>query len=199
MGFRSISMAALRFVLLFALCVGVLSKIDRLEDDVEDPADMADEFLNQMSYDKLDKDQDEGQMVATELEGLNQAAAQVGNDLPDKLGITDNDVHPDMGESADMEAQAPAPAPADPAPTAADECRDTNAEICNHKSVLCQHKQHGKDILNECPATCGLCDSMQVSTECKDKTGSCTLSDYKSSCSDPTVRSTCPVTCNACP
>ena len=28
-------MAALRFVLLFALCVGVLSKIDRLEADIE--------------------------------------------------------------------------------------------------------------------------------------------------------------------
>merc|ERR1712195_427394 len=61
--FRSISMAALRFVLLFALCVGVLSKIDRLEADIEDPADMADEFLNQMSYDKLDKDQDQGQIL----------------------------------------------------------------------------------------------------------------------------------------
>merc|ERR1712195_186899 len=94
MGFRSISMVALRFVLLFALCVGVLSKIDRLEADIEDPADMADEFLNQMSYDKLDKDQDQGQMIASELQGLNDVASQ-----------TEDVSHPDMGESADVDVQ----------------------------------------------------------------------------------------------
>merc|ERR1712153_93008 len=208
--FRSISMAALRFVLLFALCVGVLSKIDRLEADIEDPADMADEFLNQMSYDKLDKDQDQGQMIASELQGLNDVASQ-----------TEDVSHPDMGESADVDVQvSEGVAQCNGDQECIDTvhavvsslgesmsarrrrrkiaCKDSNSEICSHKKLLCEHGTHGEKVVKECPMSCGICATLDASRKCEDKAPKCEAVDGDKQCHVVVIKQTCKKPCGNC-
>merc|ERR1711865_1016213 len=75
-------------VLVFCLTASLAS-------DVDDPSDMADEFLDQMSFSEMNDDQNTGQLMASRLQGLNKVEA----------GEED---HPDIGEDDEVDATSSA-------------------------------------------------------------------------------------------
>merc|ERR1711907_644788 len=137
--------------------------------DVEDPSNVADEFLDQLEFDEMDSQQSRGQLYADELKGLNQVQASGADDQND-LGESD-DVESGMSQCKDQG------------------CRDAVAAICRHKKILCEHATHGNKISAECPRTCGVCAmfSKKGQSECRDKTDACSVSGRKKYCYASTV------------
>jgi len=178
--------------------------------DVEDPSNVADEFLDQLEFDEMDSQQSRGQLYADELKGLNQVQASGADDQND-LGESD-DVESGMSQCKDQGCRDAVAAILDGAQQAdygeskeddasdGPSCKDHHAAICRHKKILCEHATHGNKISAECPRTCGVCAmfSKKGQSECRDKTDACSVSGRKKYCYASTVLSLCPAMCGKC-
>merc|ERR1711988_1061261 len=201
MGIRLLRSMAARAVVLIALCVACPAVADGRV-DMEDPSDMADEFLSQMSYDKLDNQQSRGMMYATELAGLN--AVEAAEDQHDQLGESDDSglssalaqcdgdqecrevVHSLLlGEAKEKKEEV--------------QCADTaHPKICEAQETLCTHAEHGAKVASQCMKTCDACPKKG----CQDKTSHCAAEKNKKYCDGPkmgtTVSGVCPKSCRKC-
>merc|ERR1711959_489440 len=82
-----IAMKVLGVAFVAALCVASVAHAGEVA-DVEDPSNVADEFLDQLQFSEMDSQQSRGQLYADELKALSQVAAWNVNH------------HNDLGEGA---------------------------------------------------------------------------------------------------
>merc|ERR1711934_32005 len=201
------------------LCLAVVSVAQAHEvAEVEDPSDIADQFLDQMSFDEIDNQQNRAELYAEELKGLNQVEARsrqddLGESNEDDLSSALDECKTedcrsavrdlvssagDLGEgegSDDEEKGKSGDEPADPT------CLDYDADICRHKAALCESAAHGAKVASECPKTCKVCEmfSKKKQSKCLDRTDTCKVDGRKQYCPHAIVKRICPVMCDSCP
>lgn len=201
------------------VCFAVVSLANAYEVvQVEDPSDIADQFLDQMQFDEIDNQQNRAQMYADELQGLNKVEA---NNRDDDLGESNQyDVASGVAEcGSDTDCQAAvrdivssaaslgeAEDKKENDETKTDEkqdpsCMDYHTEICGHKKALCDSKKHGAQISAQCPKTCRVCEmfSQAARTQCQDRTDACKVDGRKKYCKVAVVSQICPILCDSCP
>merc|ERR1719272_479186 len=214
----------LRVAIALAFCLTVsLASVS----NTDDPSDIADEFLDQMSFSEMNNDQNRGQQYASELEGLNKVEA-------------DEENHPDIGESDDLDSTSAAfaqcgedqechslvqdlllgestrrTAPsvqqaAGPGKEKEQEkekekegppCKDYHVGICRYKKDLCAHAKHGASVTAQCPKSCGACALLAFKAEagCRNKSDACVQNRVDKYCNKNTVvKDICPEKCGSC-
>eukprot|EP00657_Telonema_sp_P-1_P008568 TRINITY_DN299_c0_g1_i2.p1 TRINITY_DN299_c0_g1~~TRINITY_DN299_c0_g1_i2.p1 ORF type:complete len:216 (+),score=45.64 TRINITY_DN299_c0_g1_i2:185-832(+) len=187
--------------------------------DVEDPQDMAEEMLSQLSFDELDNQQSRGELYASELKGLNQVEAHETDHID--LGESDS-THQSAADAAAVECgnddecrtavhdivlgaaqnrrsrRSRLSSKKKAAKDEEAECHDSIPAICAEKKSLCEHGEHGKHVSGECPRTCGVCGLLKTHTTCRDLTTACSVPGRKRYCHHGTVKNICKKMCASC-
>merc|ERR1711965_467657 len=205
-----------------AICLAVASVAQGHEvTAVEDPSDVADEFLDQMSFDEIDNQQNRAELYAEELKGLNQVEARSRQDdlgesneydlssaldeckTEDCRSVVRDLVSSaqDVGEAYGSDDEKEKEKSGTTLDTADPTCLDYNADICRHKAALCESPAHGAQISAQCPNTCRVCDmfSKKKQSKCADRTDACKVEGRKQYCENSQVKRICPVMCDSCP
>lgn len=208
-----------------AVCLAVVS-VAQAGDvvEVEDPSNVADEFMDQLEFDEMDNQQSRGQLYVDELKGLNQVEAKDHSDLGESDDISSSIAQCDdeacrvavrdivkgaqLGEGSDgegiggdSETSENGKAGDKKEEEKDSSCKDYHAEICRHKQILCDHARHGNDISAQCPRTCGVCAmfSKSAQSSCKNRTDACKVEGRAKYCKITVVSNICPVLCSNCP